>query len=196
MKIKACKHCREEIAKNAKRCPKCGGKNGLSTGIKVLIVIAVIVLGIVSCVSSMSDAVDEVFGGYDDQNGKTSFNVGETFESKYLKILYVSSNSDYKNYNNYLGPNEGNKVVEFVFSAENIGEEEQNFSIYEFDCYADDIAKDQFYYSTGNENTYNTLSAGKKASLSVYCEVPKTASKVTVEFKPVLADENYEFIAK
>ena len=26
MKIKKCKYCQEEIAKNAKRCPKCGGK--------------------------------------------------------------------------------------------------------------------------------------------------------------------------
>ena len=26
MKTKKCKHCQEEIAKSAKRCPKCGGK--------------------------------------------------------------------------------------------------------------------------------------------------------------------------
>ena len=25
MKTKKCKHCQEEIAKSAKRCPKCGG---------------------------------------------------------------------------------------------------------------------------------------------------------------------------
>ena len=27
--MKTCKHCNEQIAKNAKRCPKCGGKLGL-----------------------------------------------------------------------------------------------------------------------------------------------------------------------
>lgn len=42
MNTKICKYCKEEIPKNAKRCPKCGGKFGIPGFIKVIIVIVVI----------------------------------------------------------------------------------------------------------------------------------------------------------
>lgn len=35
-KMKVCKHCGEEIAKSAKICPKCGGKNKKNTLLTVI----------------------------------------------------------------------------------------------------------------------------------------------------------------
>ena len=59
MQTKPCKYCKEEIAKNAKRCPKCGGKLGMPGWVKALIVIAIIFFCIIGCVSSCFNAVDE-----------------------------------------------------------------------------------------------------------------------------------------
>lgn len=195
METKKCKYCKEDIAKNAKRCPKCGGKLGIPAWIKATIIILVIMFCIVGCVNSCSTAVEESFSGYDDKNNKTSFVVGETFESSYLKVTLKSSNKDFKNYSKYATIKDGYKVVEFVFNAENIGNENQTFDYTNFDCYADGKAMQQFYsVEDAGLNGGGTISAGKSVEVPVYCEVPKDASKVTVEFKPLFADNNYEFI--
>ena len=86
MNTKKCKFCSEEIAKNAKRCPKCGGKLGMPGWIKFLIVLGIIFFCIVGCVGSctkgVSDAVNETKNDFNDKNGKTSFKLNETFENK------------------------------------------------------------------------------------------------------------------
>ena len=201
MDTKKCKYCQEEIAKNAKRCPKCGGKFGMPTWAKILIVLGVIFICIVGCVSSCSkavnDAIDETFGGYDDQNGKTSFKVGEVFESKHIKMKFDSSNLNYTNYSQYATVNDGYKVVQFVFTAENIGEEDQMIDYTDFDCYSDNEKMQQFY-STDDAGLESggTISKGKKVTVPVYCEVPISGSKIYVEFKPILAENHYEFVAQ
>lgn len=199
-KMKKCKHCNEDVAKSAKVCPKCGGKLGMPAWLKALIIIIIVIVCVVGCVSSCTGAVEEAvkesFGGYDDQSGKTSFNVGEVFESKHLKISFDSCNTNFTNYSEYATVKDGYKVVEFKFTAENIGEEDDSFSYYDFNCYADGEKKQQFYSTDDSGlDSGGTLSKGKKSSVPVYCEVPANASKITVEYKPMLADKNYEFIA-
>ncbi len=194
---KICKHCKEKIAKSAKRCPKCGGKLEIPGWAKALIIITIIFVCIIGCVNSCSNAVDEEFGGYDDQKGTLSFKVGETFESKHLKIKFDSVNLNFTGYNEYSTIKQGYKIVQFKFTAENIGEEEQTFDYTDFNCYADDKAMQQFYGAEDSGlDSGGTISHGKKASTSLYCEVPKDASSITAEFKPILADNNYMFIAK
>ncbi len=199
-KTKTCKHCKEEIAKDAKKCPKCGGKQGLPGIVKALIVVAIVIVCIVGCMSSCASGVDkavkEVSSGYDDQSGKTSFKAGEVFQSKHLKITFDSSNSNFTNYSEYADVKDGYKVVEFKFSAENIGEEDETFDYTDFNCYADGEKMQQFYSTEDSGlDSGGTISSGKKSSVPVYCEVPKDASKVSVEYKPMLADKNYEFVA-
>ena len=197
---KICKHCKEEIAKDAKKCPKCGGKQGLPGIVKVLIIVVIVIVCIVGCMSScakgVDEAVKEVSSGYDDQSGKTSFAVGEVFESKHLKIKFDSSNLNFNNYSEYATVKDGYKIVEFKFTAENVGEDDESFSYTDFNCYADGEKRQQFYsVEDSGLDSGGTISKGKISSVPVYCEVPKDASKVTVEYKPLLADKNYEFIA-
>lgn len=199
-KTKTCKHCKEEIAKDAKRCPKCGGKLGMPGIVKALIIVVIVIVCIVGCMSSCANAVDEAaketFGGYDDQSGKKTFAVGETFKSKHIKIKFESSNLNFTNYSKYASIKDGNKVVEFKFIAENIGDDDVSFGYTDFNCYADGEKKQQFYSTEDSGlDSGGTISAGKTSSVPVYCEVPKSASKVTVEYKPILADNNYEFVA-
>ena len=197
---KICKHCKEEIAKGAKRCPKCGGKQGLPGFVKILIIIVIVIVCIVGCMSScakgVDEAVKEVTGGYDDQSGKKSFKVGEEFESKHLRIKFESSNLNFTNYSEYATVKDGYKVVEFKFTAENIGDDDVTFDYTDFNCYADGEKKQQFYSAEDSGlDSGGTISKGKKSSVPIYCEVPKSSSKITVEYKPILADNNYEFIA-
>ena len=197
---KICKHCKEPIAKGAKRCPKCGGKLGMPGWAKFLIIVAIVLACIVGCVGSCSKAVDdavkESFGGYDDQNGKLSFKVGEVFQSKHMKVTFDSSDTNFTNYSEYATVKEGYKVVQFKFTAENIGEENQTFDYTDFSCYADDETMQQFYsVDDSGLDAGGTVSSGKKVSIPVYCEVPANANKVSVEYKPLLAEKNYEFIA-
>lgn len=188
---KTCKKCMEEINKKAKRCPKCGANLGIPGFVKFLIIMAVIFFMCISCMAScansVGDAIDESIketeNSYKDVNGKESFNIGETFENKYIKVKLDSVNTDFKNYSQYSKPDAGFKVVQFVFTAVNIGDDDQYFDYTDFDCYADDTSVKQFYgaddaglFSGGN------ISKGKKVTMPVYCEVPVDSEKVIVEY--------------
>lgn len=198
MKTKKCKYCGEEIAKNAKRCPKCGGKLGMPTIVKIIIIFVIIIVCLVACVNSCSKAVDESFKAYDDQKGTTTFKVGETFESKYIKMKFVSSNLNFKKYDEYATIKDGYKVVQFVFDAERIDDEDDDYYLdyTDFDCYADDKDMDQFYSVEGaGLDTELVLSKGKKGTLAIYCEVPKNSKKVIVEYKHMWGNKKHEFVA-
>ena len=194
-KLKNCKHCGKEIAKSAKVCPNCGGKLGKPIFIKLICLIVGVILIIVGCSKIFSDAVDEVKNEYNDINGKTSFKTGDTFENKHLKVKFNSYNNDFKKYNEYLGPKNGYRIVEFDLTATNVGDDEEDFSYWDFDCYADDKSMDQWYFAE-DEGLTNTLSKGKSADQKIYCEVPKDAKKIVIEYKALasLADKSVEFI--
>lgn len=186
---KKCKHCQEEIAKSAKRCPKCGGKLGMPGWAKALIIVIIIFGCIAGCVNGCSnavnDAVEDTKNSYQDINGKTSFKVNETFQNKYEKITMTEVNTNFTDYNEYLGPKDGNKVIMLKFEVENINNENDELyvSSMSFNAYADGTAVDSFY---GGSDKYNDLSAtvgkGKKAVGYIFYEVPENAQKITVEY--------------
>lgn len=188
METKRCKYCQEEIAKNAKRCPKCGGKFGMPGWIKALIIIVIIFACLIGCMSSCSkavnDAVDETKNAYKDINGKTSFKINESFQNKYEKIT-MTEISNYTDYNEYLGPKDGNKIIALKFEVENINEDndELHVSSLSFNGYADGVSIDHYIYGS---DKYNDLSAtvgkGKKTIGYILFEVPKNANKITVEY--------------
>ena len=185
--MKQCKHCKEQISKKAKRCPKCGGKLGLPTIVKVLIFLVVtfiiIISMISSCANEVSNSLNETENSYLDINGKTNFSVNETFENKYLKITMTEINNDFKDYNEYLGPKSGYKIVMAKFEIENIGTQDEYVSTYDFNGYADGIAMEDFIYAHDNYEWLSaTLSPGKRAFGYVFIEVPKNADEIILEY--------------
>ena len=190
--LKKCKHCSEEVAKSAKTCPKCGGSLGMPGWAKALIIIGVIVFLLGGCVAgctgllgaAVNEAAKETKNAYNDINGKTSFKLNESFENKYEKIT-MTEISDYTEYDEYLGPKDGNKIVAIKFEVENINEENDELyvSSFSFNGYADGVALDTYIYAS---DKYNDLSAtvgkGKKTIGYVLYEVPKSAQKVTIEY--------------
>ena len=189
MKTKICKYCKEEIAKDAKRCPKCGGKFGLPTWIKALIIVFIIFICIVGCIggcaNSINNAVDDVKNSYKDKNGKSTFRLNESFENKYEKITMTEINLNVTDYNKYLGPKEGNKIIAVKFEIESINKENDELyvSSLSFNAFADEVAVDSYlYHSDKYKDLSATLGVGKKTIGYVLYEVPKNAQKITISY--------------
>jgi hypothetical protein len=189
MDTKQCKHCKEQIAKNAKRCPKCGGKLGMPGWIKFLIVLGIIFFCIVGCVASctkgVSDAVNETTDSFKDKNGKTTFKLNESFENKYEKITMIEIDSNVTGYNEYISPKDGNKIIAVKFEVENINAENDELYVsnLEFNAFADDVAVDEYIYLSDKYNTLTaTVGKGKKTAGYVLYEVPINATKITIDY--------------
>lgn len=185
---KICKHCKEEIAKSAKRCPKCGGKLGMPGWVKVIIVIVVILVCVVSCMNSCSKAVDEAVNetknAYKDKNGKTSFKLNETFENAYTKITMTEVILDWKKYDSWSKPASGNKIVAAKFEVENIGDNDEEYvSSFDFNMSADNVDCEEYIWSGNDYKTISaTLGKGKKTIGWVFHEVPKDAKKIVIDY--------------
>lgn len=193
METKICKHCREQVDKKAKRCPKCGGNLGLPAFLKVLIIIIVILFCIVGCVSSctksvgdaVNDSINETKDSYKDINGKTSFKINETFQNKYEKITMTEVNTNFTDYSEYLQPGDGKKYIMVKFEVQNISEDKDELYIssLNFNVYVDGVACDSSYIGG---NKYNDLSAtlgkDKKSVGYIFYKVPQNANKITIEY--------------
>lgn len=106
--------------------------------------------------------------------------VGDTLTTPYLKITYVSC-SEYKDYNEFMAPKSGNKIIKLTFDAENIDDTDSYISYFDFSCYADNVAAESYY--SGEDDLSATISPGRKATGSVYFEVPKNAEAIEVEYE-------------
>ena len=211
METKRCKNCQKSINKDLRVCPECGSKQP-----EPVWAIALVVLFAIGALYGISTPVEDSqvpnnqnesskaeSSSIKEETKKTSpseekkpFKVGEQLETQGLKITFDSSNLNFTNYSRYASVKEGNKIVEFKFTAENIGERDRSFNYYDFNCYADDQKMQQFYSTEDSGlDSGGTISSGKRASLPVYCEVPSNASKITVEYSPLLSDNHYEFLA-
>ena len=204
-KLVKCKHCEAEIAKGVKKCPKCGGKLGLPTFVKFIIVVIIIfgmTIGCVSgCVNSVDESIKEASDSYKDINGKTSFKVNETFQNAYTKITMTEVNTNFTDYSEYLDPPAGKKYVMAKFEIENIDEEsdEQYVSSYDFNAFADGIAVEEGYIGNDQYNDFSaTLGKGKKTIGYIFYEVPVNAQEITIEYSADFWTDgnNIEFIVQ
>lgn len=189
MKMKKCKHCKEEIAKSANICPKCGERLGMPGWAKALIIIAIVfccLIGcVVGCTGAVSDAVDETKSSYKDINGKTSFKVNESFQNKYEKITMTEVNTNFTDYDEYTGPKEGNKIIMLKFEVENINSDNDELyvSSLNFNASADGVVADSYIWASSKYNDLSaTVGKGKKAVGYVLYEVPQNAKKIVVEY--------------
>lgn len=112
-------------------------------------------------------------------NGNVTLKAGEVLKTSNLEITYTAS-GEYTGYSQYNAPATGNKIIYIDLSAKNIGESDAVISYFEFNCYADDIAAEQYY---GDDDISATLSAGRSTSGRVYFEVPANAEKIEIEYE-------------
>lgn len=195
METKICKHCKEQIAKDAKRCPKCGGKQGLSGCIIALIIVVgiVILLGgcTVACTGSLISGVDkaakEYKDSYSDKNGKTQFKVGESFENSFEKVTLLEVNENFTDYSEYNKPPQGMKYVMAKFEVANINDvkDEIYVSSLDFNAYADDVAlKEGIIINDKYRDFSSTLGKGTKTVGYIFFEVPTSYNKLVINYNP------------
>ena len=187
--MKKCKNCKEEIAKSAKVCPKCGAKLGMPGWAKALIIVAVIFGCLIACVNGCSNAVnnavDETKSAYKDINGKTSFRLNESFQNKYEKITMTEVNTNFTDYDEYTGPKDGNKIIMLKFEVENINpdNDELYVSSLNFNASADGVVADTYIWASSKYNDLSaTVGKGKKTVGYVLYEVPQSAQSIVVDY--------------
>lgn len=174
------------------------------------IIIALIVVIIIAAVGSTGGNGDNepTIGSIDDiSNVEASNNEnkpstkdiksGSTVSDGDIKVSYISCNTNFTNYNKYLEPEKGNKVIEVVFDFENTSKQDQ--SVGYFECYADG-AKCESYYGVDGASfpSYESISAGRKLGASkFYYEVPESAEIIELEYEcDMFSNEKYIFIVE
>ena len=155
--------------------------------LSVLLAICVLATFAFFAVGSSDDSSASVSQGEGAENSDSSseaqtltVNVGDTLTTDFLKITY-SECVEYKDYNEFSAPESGNTVYRLKVDIENISDSDQFVSTWDYTCYADDNAADEYYY--GDNSLSATISAGRKTSGYIYFEVPKDAENIEVEYE-------------
>ena len=107
--------------------------------------------------------------------------VGDTIDANKLKIKFTSADVWY-GYNQYLGPEAGNKIVRIKIDVTNDKTTDAYISMFEFTCYADNQVAGEYIYGDESFSTV-TLSSGRSASGYIYFEVPEDAESIEVEYE-------------
>lgn len=99
-----------------------------------------------------------------------------------LEISYISCNADYTDYNEYVPPADGNKIIRAEFEFKNVSDTDCSLS--NFDCYADG-AKCEIYYGADDyaSPTLETISPNRTFKAIVYFEVPENAKNIEMEME-------------
>lgn len=118
-------------------------------------------------------------------NGNVTVNVGDVLKTSNLEITYNEC-GDYKGYSQYFAPKNGFKYIYIDLGAKNIGESDAYISVYEFKCYADDVAMEAHYEE---DDISATLSSGRSTSGRVYFEVPVDAKNIEIEYETDFWDD-------
>ena len=131
--------------------------------------------------ASVSQGEGVTDGNKTEESKPLTVKVGDVLTTDSLKITYADCGV-YTDYNEYMGPEKGNKIVYLKLEAENIGSTDTYLSMFEFSCYADDVAMDEYIYGD-NLFSSDAISSGRKMSGYMYFEVPKDAEKIEVEYE-------------
>ncbi len=112
------------------------------------------------------------------------FHAGDTLEAGDLNITYQECDPNWTGYNQYLGPQEGNKIIRAYFILENTGKGDKTCGSAEFSCYADGSACQAFYFSGDNDlPALETISSGRNVKGYIYFEVPEDAEFIELEYE-------------
>lgn len=115
------------------------------------------------------------------ENKPLTIKVGDVLTTDTLKITYLDCGV-YTDYDQYFGPKKGNKIVYLKLDAENIGKSDAYLSMFEFSCYADNVAMEEYIYGD-NLFSSDVISSGRKMSGYMYFEIPKNAEVIEVEYE-------------
>lgn len=113
------------------------------------------------------------------------YNVGDTYKGDSLNVTFTEC-GEYTDYNEYIPPADGNKIIYAKFEFENTGKSDEYVMYTDFNAFADNKNVNQYYASGDTENTAFScdLSAGRSGSGTVMFEVPENSENIDIEFSP------------
>lgn len=133
---------------------------------------------------------------YHDINGKESFNIGETFENKYIRIKVNNVVRGFTNLEDYK-IREGYETYLVYLTFENIDKYDQYISSYDFEAYADDVLLNQRYGDEYYPSLDVSFSKGKKANGYILFDAPIDSDNIYLELNTYYLDQSkVKFIIK
>lgn len=162
----------------------------------IILVVVLIVVVIISVLASggsddNSPKTEKIDGtpsssqtsGNDDSTIPDKIKAGTAITENDVKISFISSNANFRKYNQYLQPQKGMKVIRAEFEFENTGSTDT--SLDGFECYADGQKCEEYYgMDDYSSPVLEALSAGRKLKCVVYYEVPSSSKDVELEYEP------------
>lgn len=130
------------------------------------------------------------------KGNKKELTVGESFEKSNMKMTLDNVQYDWQVpdsgdefADSMSKPKEGFTYVKMDVTMENTGDSDELASFADFDLYADNNPYDKEYgmdsYGVNpNGSSFSSLSAGRKASFSVFWQVPVSSASVEIEYAP------------
>lgn len=116
---------------------------------------------------------------------KKSYKLNESYNDGNIKITMTDLNLNFTDYSEYAVIDNGDKIIKATFNFENVGVDTIYASSYNFVCYADSYSCSSFWYV--NDSSFSTsLSSRKKATGTVYFEVPADSKELTIEYESAL----------
>ncbi|MDB8792709.1 DUF4352 domain-containing protein [Romboutsia sp. 1001216sp1] len=186
-KLINCKSCSNEIASNAKACPKCGAKNSKPFYKKiwfwVLVVIIIAAIGGAGSNKPKLVSEDKPIVTKEEKSNKTEvFNIGDTIELDKFKITVNEVKTT--NGSDFIKPQEDNEFLYVDATVENISDKEQTVSsVLMFKVVdKDGRAMKQTIVENANGQLDGTIGPGRKMTGEYVVEVPKDATGLELQF--------------
>ncbi|WP_207733524.1 DUF4352 domain-containing protein [Romboutsia sp. 1001285H_161024_C4] len=191
-KLINCKSCGNEIASNAKACPKCGAKNSKPFYKKIWfwVLVVIIIAAIAGSGSNKPKLVSEdkpIVTKEEKSNKEEVFNIGDTIELDKFKITVNEVKTT--NGSDFIKPQEGNEFLYVDATVENISDKEQTVSsVLMFKVVdKDGRAMKQTIVENANGQLDGTIGPGRKITGEYVVEVPKDATGLELQFDSSLA---------
>ncbi|WP_092923883.1 DUF4352 domain-containing protein [Romboutsia hominis] len=191
-KLINCKSCGNEIASNAKACPKCGAKNSKPFYKKIWfwVLVVIIIAAIGGSGSNKPKLVSEdkpIVTKEEKSNKEEVFNIGDTIELDKFKITVNEVKTT--NGSDFIKPQEGNEFLYVDATVENISDKEQTVSsVLMFKVVdKDGRAMKQTIVENANGQLDGTIGPGRKMTGEYVVEVPKDATGLELQFDSSLA---------
>lgn len=129
--------------------------------------------------SSLTNLESEIITEFEQED--ITCNVGESATLDDVKVTLTSVEKDFKDYYDFASVEDGCKILKANFEFENVGDYSAYISSYDFTCYADKFSCDSF---NSVEDGYfsESIASGKKATGSIYFEVPSDAETIEIEY--------------
>ena len=177
----------DTVIKSKKKLPKGLSIAGIVLSTIALAICILIVVFAVYVYNNASDAISssltnlesEIITEFEQED--ITCNVGESATLDDVKVTLTSVEKDFKDYYDFASVDDGCKILKANFEFENVGDYSAYISSYDFTCYADKFSCDSF---NSVEDGYfsESIASGKKATGSIYFEVPSDAETIEIEY--------------